>query len=164
MSFNGHNEDVLLKELNLISAHPLIQRNAALAMGQKDYVGKATPEQKEAARKQLAADVIEGKVSMGPNNADQHTEKVTFNRDQRDPQEVGDNLTTMRKNYPNLTLSQFYDFITKERGVRLADDYDGYFVDHAAVHRAELEERAEQGDRFAKAVLDGDYIGEEPVD
>jgi len=61
----------------------------------------------------------------------------------------------IKKQHPDAKATYIYDFFNFEVG-----DYAGEFENHPSRYKAELEARAAQGDKYAEALLKGDYLGE----
>jgi hypothetical protein len=85
------------------------------------------------------------------------------NRDKRDPERLGLALLGMKAGRSDCpSLSAAADKLD-HLGIKI-DDYADTPVDHADLRNAELRARADNGDKFAIAMLNGGSLAEDPVD
>jgi hypothetical protein len=80
-----------------------------------------------------------------------------------DPIQVGERLLRYRQLHPDKSFSEVADLIPWDEPELAMRDED-LSTRHAENRRKELTERAESGDRFALALLNGDSLAEEVVD
>lgn len=145
-------------ELIAATRHPLIARAQAV---RPDYVSMKTDRQKALLQAQLAVDIAEGKVSLGPKWV--HVAPATDIRDMRDPEALGTALDLMRKNRTDCPVLSVAADLHTRLGIR-APDYVHIPIDYAAERQRELEARAANDDKFAQALLRGESLAEDPVD
>lgn len=103
------------------------------------------------ARAQLQADIAAGAVDTGP--VIEHEPVTEDIRDKRDPIALGSRLTSVSR--PPGTILEIADAVDDGLGTKVPD-YDpgeSMVTETAKRYRAELEERAANGDRFAISML-----------
>ena len=128
---------------------------------QGDLVSHVTDIQRAASRAKLRQQIASGEVDLGP-MADQ-SDVIVDIRDKRDPSVLGTTIMRMVEVRSDVQkATEAADLIAK-LGIDVPDYADmGY--DHAQARLDELRRRAEQGDKFAAALLRGETLAEDPVE
>lgn len=114
---------------------------------------------RQLARAQLQADIAAGVVDLGP--ITEHEPVTEDIRDKRDPIALGKALDQKRHGF--VTIKGRADYLDSPSGRLEIPDYDpgeSMVVETAKKHRAELEERAANGDRFAISMLETGLPGD----
>lgn len=113
------------------------------------------------AREILHDNIRKGLVDLGP--VTDQSDKIEDIRDMRDPQALGNAIMLMRQNRSDCrTAAEAADMLAKLRIT--IPNYQPTFIDHSQTRLVELQVRAAEGDKFAAALLRGEYLGEDPVD
>lgn len=85
-------------------------------------------------------------------------------RDLRNPQLLGEDLFWRRsKSKPNKPFHVLADYSNRYSKIPTYPQDESMGVIQAQTYQAELHERAEQGDRYAKSILELGVPGDEPI-